>query len=72
MINEAALEQRLEDLEHAVAELQQQLVGVSVERNWLDQVTGSISDEQAFLEALEYGRTFRHGDRPPDDPSEQP
>ncbi len=72
MINEAVLEQRLEDLERAVADLQQRLAGASAARNWLDQVAGSISDVPAFLEALEFGRTFRQADRPPDDPTAQP
>ncbi|HBE47848.1 MAG TPA: transferase hexapeptide repeat containing protein, partial [Cyanobacteria bacterium UBA11369] len=32
--------------------------------NWLDKLIGSISDESAFLEALEYGRAFRQADKP--------
>jgi hypothetical protein len=72
MIDEAVLERRLEELERAVADLQQRLAVAPASQNWLDQVTGSISDEPAFLEALEFGRTFRSADRPPDDPSAQP
>jgi hypothetical protein len=68
MVDEAVLEQRLEALERAVADLQRQLAGVPAPGNWLDKVTGSISDEAAFLEALEFGRALRHADRPPDDP----
>jgi hypothetical protein len=34
--------------------------------NWLDRLIGSISDNSAFLEALEYGRTFRQSDKPID------
>ncbi|MEL7356443.1 MAG: hypothetical protein AAFN40_07755 [Cyanobacteria bacterium J06560_6] len=30
--------------------------------NWLDNLIGSISDESAFLEALESGRIFRQSD----------
>jgi hypothetical protein len=40
--------------------------------NWLEKVAGSISDESAFLEALEFGRTFRHADRPADEGGKQP
>ncbi len=35
--------------------------------NWLDRLIGSISDDSAFLEALEYGRAFRQSDKPIDD-----
>jgi hypothetical protein len=62
MINQAILEQRLEDLERAVSDLQQRLAGAA-SRGWLGQVTGSISDEPAFFEALEFGRTFCRSDR---------
>lgn len=63
MIDEAVLEQRLEDLERAVADLQQRFRGAPASPNWLDQVTGSISDEPAFLEALEFGRSYRGSGR---------
>jgi hypothetical protein len=69
MVDEAILEQRLEALERAVAELQ--LARALAPGNWLEKVEGSISDEPAFLEALEFGRTFRHADRPSDDPPGQ-
>jgi len=68
MINEAILEQRLAALERAVADLQQRSVSAPPAGNWLEKVTGSISDEAAFLEALELGRAFRSADRPPDEP----
>lgn len=72
MLDEALLEQRLAALERAVADLQRRLTGVPAPGNWLDKVTGSISDEEAFLEALEFGRAFRQADRPPDEPGGQP
>jgi hypothetical protein len=72
MSNESLLEQRLAVVERAVAELQQQLALSSQAPNWLDKVAGSITDESAFLEALEYGRTYRSADRPPDEPGNQP
>lgn len=71
MLDEAILEQRLAALECAVADLQRQLAGAPVPSNWLEKITGSISDEPAFLEALEFGRALRHADRPPDEPGEQ-
>jgi hypothetical protein len=72
MFDEAILEQRLAILERAVADIQRRLAGVPVTSNWLEKVTGSISDEAAFREALEFGRAFRSADRPPDEPGESP
>lgn len=72
MVSEATLEQRLATLEQVVAKIQQRLAGIPASPDWLEAVTGSISDEAAFLEALEYGRAFREADRPPDEPVEQP
>ena len=72
MVDEVILERRLVALERAVADLQQRLGGVAVSANWLNKVVGSISDEQAFLEALKLGRAVRDADRPPDKPGDQP
>jgi len=41
-----------------------------VSTSWLEQVAGSISDEAAFEEALEYGRAYRQADRPSDEVGE--
>jgi hypothetical protein len=72
MVDEMILEQRLAALESAVADLQRRLTEASATGNWLEQVTGSISDEPAFLEALEFGRALRKADQCPDEPGEQP
>jgi hypothetical protein len=58
------VEQRLSILEKTVTELQNQLnergiVQSPTANNWLDRLVGSISDESAFLQALEYGRLYR-------------
>lgn len=65
MLNETTIEQRLVTLEQAVADLQSKSPITS--ENWLEKFIGSISDEAAFLEALEYGRAFRQADRPLDE-----
>jgi hypothetical protein len=72
MLDEGKLEQRLAALECAVAELQRQLADGPASRDWLQRLTGSISDVSAFEEALELGRAFRNADRPPDEPDDQP
>ena len=67
MLDETTIEQRLVTLERTVAELQRLLQVKPADSNWLEKVTGSISDEQAFLEVLEYGRSFRQEDKPTDE-----
>lgn len=59
MLDETTLEQRLAKLEQAVSELQNKVDSKPNANNWVDNLIGSISDEEAFLEALEYGRNFR-------------
>jgi hypothetical protein len=70
MLDETVLENRLSSLEKAVSALQSQAKEKSSE-NWLEKLIGSISDEEAFLEALEYGRAFRQSDKPHDKESEE-
>lgn len=67
MPRQPTLEQRMTALENAVSELQRRLASGSVPPDWLSQVTGSITDEAAFREALQYGREFRQADRPLDE-----
>ncbi len=67
MLDEATLERRLTTLEQEVNKLKRQADGNVPSSYWLDKLIGSISDESAFLEALEYGRSFREADRPVDD-----
>jgi hypothetical protein len=64
MLDETILERRLVTLEQAVSDLQHKLDSNPTSENWLQKLTGSISDEEAFLEASEYGRTFRQADKP--------
>lgn len=66
MLDEKAIEQRLATLEQEVANLKKQ----SNSTNWIEKMAGSISDEEAFLEALEYGREFRDSDKPIDENGE--
>ncbi|MBW4539992.1 MAG: transferase hexapeptide repeat containing protein [Myxacorys chilensis ATA2-1-KO14] len=71
MLDEVTLERRLATLEQEVADLKHKSEHSSASGTWLDKLVGSISDESAFLEALEYGRSFRQADRPTDDASGQ-
>jgi hypothetical protein len=67
MLDETVLERRLMTLEKSVADLQHKFGNRSSSESWLEKLIGSISDEAAFLEALEYGRTFRQADKPIDE-----
>lgn len=66
MIDEAVLEHRLATLELAVADVKQQLEGRPAAPDWIQAIAGSISDDEAFREALAYGRGIRTSDRPDD------
>jgi hypothetical protein len=59
MLDEMVLERRLVNLEQTVSDLQKRVSNKPMGENWLEKLTGSVSDEAAFLEALEYGRNFR-------------
>ncbi|MFN5516592.1 MAG: transferase hexapeptide repeat containing protein [Cyanobacteriota bacterium] len=67
MLDIETLERRLITLEKVVFELQHKLDSKPSSDNWLERLIGSISDDSAFLEALEYGREFRQSDKPIDD-----
>jgi hypothetical protein len=64
------LEQRLTNVEQAVAKLQKQTVTHQDKGSWLDKVIGSVSDPEGFEQVLEYGREFRNADRARDDAGE--
>jgi hypothetical protein len=66
MLDQINIETRLTNLEKMVCDLQEQVNKKENTENWLQNLVGSISDESAFLEALEYGRAFRESDRPLD------
>ena len=67
MLDTATLEQRLIILEQVVLNLQHKFESKPSSDNWLERLLGSISDDSAFIEALEYGRAFRQSDKPVDD-----
>jgi hypothetical protein len=70
MLDEATLEQRLTTLEKAVSDLQCKFEPKPNSDNWLQKLIGSISDEEAFAQVLEYGQAFRKSDQPFDDINE--
>ena len=64
---ETVIELRLAAVEHAVEDLRRRVDETSGLSGWIEKIVGSITDEAAFLEALELGRAFRAADRPSDD-----
>jgi hypothetical protein len=69
-MSDLKLEQRVAALERAVANIQAWLAAAPAAGNWLEKITGTITDQEAFREMLELGRAFREADRPPDEPGE--
>jgi hypothetical protein len=63
-MNENVLEKRLAALEQAVKDLQQWRNQSGPAGNWIDRLSGSVSDQETFRKAVEAGRAFRHADRP--------
>ena len=66
----AVLEEKVTDLKQEIVELKQKNIDQPTVTNWMDKLVGSISDEAAFLEALEYGRSVRQADQPSNDVDE--
>lgn len=66
MLDTSNIEQRLITLEQIVFDLQHKFENTPSSDNWLETLIGSISDDSAFLEVLEYGRAFRQSDKPID------
>ncbi len=62
MLDETIVEKRLNKLEKAVDDIQNTLSDKDDGSNWLQKLIGSISDEETFIQALEYGRDFRKSD----------
>jgi hypothetical protein len=61
VLDETSIDQRLTALEQEVALLKRK-----ASENWLDNLIGSISDEEAYLKAIEYGREYRDADKSED------
>jgi hypothetical protein len=57
------LKQEIVDLKQEIVDLKQKNIDRSTANNWMDRLVGSISDEAAFLEALDYGRSVRQADK---------
>ena len=64
MLDEAILEKRLHKLEKTVDHIQEKLNDKDSGNSWLQKLITSISDEETFVQALEYGRAFRESDLP--------
>ncbi len=59
----AVLEEEVTDLKQDIVDLKQKNIDRLTANNWMDKLVGSISDEAAFLEALDYGRSCRQADK---------
>jgi hypothetical protein len=69
MFSKIKVEYRLAVLEEQVTDLKQEIIDLKQKNiyrptaNWMDRLVGSISDEAAFIEALDYGRSVRQSDQ---------
>lgn len=70
MADKAALENRVEELERIVADLREKSEEKTSSKGWMKKLIGSVSNESAFLEALEYGRAYRQADKPVEESDE--
>jgi hypothetical protein len=61
--NYESLDERVTTLEKLVADLRTQL---TAKDGWLDRLTGSVTDPEAFEDAMRLGREFRRTGRLPD------
>jgi hypothetical protein len=67
-MNHPTLEERVSSLEAQLLQLTSLLkTDRPIASNWLDRLTGSISNDELFLEALEQGRSIRTEDQPMDE-----
>jgi hypothetical protein len=67
-MNHPTLEERVSSLEAQLLQLTSLLkTDRPIASNWLDRLTGSISNDELFLEALEQGRLIRTEDQPVDE-----
>jgi hypothetical protein len=67
MATNSTIEDRLEAVEDAIAELKSRLEVQRPNSDWMDQVIGVFKDEPAFDEVIRLGREFRMADRPTED-----
>lgn len=65
---ESSIEPRLAAVEAAVRDLQRRLAHAPSSPNWLEPVIGSLKDEPAFVEVIQYGWQWRQADRLPEEP----
>jgi hypothetical protein len=70
--SQRTIEQRLDIVEHEVAELRSLMTRATAPADWLEKVAGSVTDEAAFREVLELGRALRLADRPSEEGDDGP
>jgi arginine deiminase len=70
MTGEHDLESRVAVLERTVDELKSKIGAAHDMASWLKQI-GTVTDQEAFLQAMEYGKEIRHSDRPSADPGDK-
>jgi len=63
MSNTSTIERRLTQVEKEVSFLKSKLSGLSVKKQWIDQISGSLKNDPEFDEILRHGQQIRKADR---------
>lgn len=68
-IEPVTVEERLTALEREVAQLSLKVEQLANPKgNWIERISGTMTDDPAFAEAMRLGAEIRRADRPPDEP----
>lgn len=62
-----SIEERLDTLEHEMADLKRRVGEGETKKNWIEKITGTFENDPDFAEILRLGREIRRADRPDDE-----
>lgn len=62
-----SVEERLDTLEHDMADMKRRLEEGEAKKGWIERITGSFANDPDFAEILRLGQEIRRADRPDDE-----
>jgi hypothetical protein len=63
MIQARSVEERLDTLERAMADLKRRVDERETKKNWIEKITGTFENDPDFAEILRLGQEIRRADR---------